>query len=198
MVRSSSGFTFRDFLSPRQLRYILGGGLGNVPVLRVRVKWLERHPLEGEGLVSGVNDRRLFAYVAVPVGENREILAERRIERGSGLYLRRNELSAALLDKIDFHAFAVAVEVEIGSLSGVERAFHCFEDDQVLEESAAKRIAVQLNLARVLARDRKEGHMICQKRAFSILTLCQKMAYRDLILCQKCAIISDLKLKGRT
>ena len=148
MVRSSSGFTFSDFLwielmmdskarisfrgtfeksvpfgnhlrtmrltfstapnaipttspmasSPRQLRYILGGGLGNVPVLRVRVKM----------------------------------------------------------------------------------------------------IAVQLNLARVLARDRKEGHMICQKRAFSILTLCQKMAYRDLILCQKCAIISDLKLKERT
>jgi len=31
------------------------------------MKWLERHPLEGDGLASGVNDGRLFAYVAVPV-----------------------------------------------------------------------------------------------------------------------------------
>jgi len=108
------------------------------------MKWLERHPLECDGFASGVNDGRLFAYVAVPVGENREIFAERRIERGSRLYFRRDELSAIVFHKIDFHAFAVAVEVEVGSLSGVESAFHCFEDDQVLEESAAKRVAVQL------------------------------------------------------
>ena len=108
------------------------------------MKWLERHALEGEGLASGVNDGRLAAHVAVTFGENREVLAECRIERGRGLYLRRDELSAALLDQIDFHAFAVAVEVEVGSLSGVESAFHCFEDNQVLEETSAKRVAVEL------------------------------------------------------
>ena len=54
-----------------------------VGCVSTRAEWLERHPLEGDGLVSGVNDGRLFAYVAVPVGENREIFAERRIERGS-------------------------------------------------------------------------------------------------------------------
>ena len=108
------------------------------------MKWLEQHTLECDGLASGVNDGRLFAYVAVPLGEDREVLAERRIERGSRLYFRRDELSSIVFHKIDFHAFAVAVEVEVGSLSGVESAFHCFEDDQVLEETAAKRIAVQL------------------------------------------------------
>ena len=110
----------------------------------MRMERLERHSLEGEGLASGVNDGWMLAYVAVPFGKNREVLAERRIECGGGLYLRRNELSAVVFYKIDFHALGVPVEIEARTVTAVVGAFHRLKNDKVLEKRSAKRIAIQL------------------------------------------------------
>ena len=105
---------------------------------------LERYSLECEGLAPGVNDGWPLAHVAVPFCENREAFAERRIERGGGLYLRRDELSAVVFQKIDFHALGVPIEIEARPVAVVVCAFHRLKNDKTLEKRSAERIAVQL------------------------------------------------------
>ena len=105
---------------------------------------LERHSLECEGLAPGVDDGWLLAHVAVSFCENREVFAERRIERGGGLYLRRDELSAVVFHKIDFHALGVPIEIEARPVAVVVCAFHRLKNDKILEKRTTERIAVQL------------------------------------------------------
>ena len=76
--------------------------VSSVSQLRDRMEGLERHSLECEGLASCVNNRRLSAHVAVSFREKREVLAERRIERGGRLYLRGEELSAGVWKMVQY------------------------------------------------------------------------------------------------
>ena len=105
---------------------------------------LERHALEGKAFAPSVNDGRLSAHIAVSFGENQKVLAEAVVERSGRFDLCRDELSAGILHKIDFHALGITIEVEIRPGTVVVGAFHRLKNDEVLEKSAAKRIAVQL------------------------------------------------------
>ena len=53
-------------------------------------------------------------------------------------------MSFGPLDKIDLDTVGVSVEIDVRSLAGVERVFHGFKDDEVLEKSATQRAAGKL------------------------------------------------------
>lgn len=115
-----------------------------VGCVSTRAEWHNRNAFEGKGFRSYIHYGGRVALVAISLREGFKPLYEIAIESCGRLYFCWNELSAALLDQIDFNAVAIAVEVEVRSLPGVESALHCFEDNQVLEETSAKRIAVEL------------------------------------------------------
>lgn len=113
-------------------------------ILAERVKRRERNALEREGFLSAIDNGRMFALVGIAFRELVEVLAEVGVERGGRLDFRREELPSGMFDHVHLNAIGVSVEVEVGTFACIERLLHLFENDKVLEKSAAKRIVRQL------------------------------------------------------
>ena len=112
-----------------------------------RWNWREgahANALEGEGVLSAIRHGRLFALVGITFGELREVLAEVGIERGRRFDFCWNEFSPGVFDQIDLDTIGVSVKIEVGTLACIIRPLHLFENDEILEKAAAKRVVHQL------------------------------------------------------
>lgn len=98
------------------------------------------YALEGEGVRSAICHGRVLALVGITFGEFCEVLAEVGVERGGRFDFRRKEFSPGVFDQINLDALGVAIEIEIRTFPGIERLFHLFKDDKVLEKAASQTV----------------------------------------------------------
>ena len=109
-----------------------------------RSERLEFDAVEGEGIRSAIHHGRFFALVGIAFRELVEVFAEVGAECCGGLDLRRKELPSRMFNHVHLHAIGIAVKIDVGAFSRVERLFHLFKNDKVLKETAAKGVMHQL------------------------------------------------------
>ena len=109
-----------------------------------RWKLFHRYAFEGEGFSSAIYHGWSLAFVGITFSELEKVFAKVSVEGCGRFDFRWNEFTPCVFDQINFNAIGIAIEIDVRAFASIIRLFHPFENDKVLEKSAAERVVHQL------------------------------------------------------